>query len=66
MKQVRTSPNEANRIPVPNRVLGMDFSGGVKAGNRIWIAIGHIIENGFRLEDYYQARDLPGDSWGSH
>lgn len=61
-KQAKVSSKEANQIPVPNRVLGIDFSGGVSAGNRIWIAVGYIIGNGFRLEDCYPARDLPGSS----
>lgn len=47
---------------IPNRVLGIDFSGGANAGDLIWIAVGHITGNEFRLEDCYPARDLPRSS----
>ena len=63
MIQAEVSSTETKRLAShPNRVLGIDFSGALNAGNRIWIAIGCVVGNTLRLEDCYPAKDLPGSS----
>ena len=43
-----------------SRVLGVDFSGGKNAGNKIWIAEGVVSANGIEIESCQPARKLPG------
>ena len=44
---------------LPNKIYGIDFSGAKNAGSKIWIASAIIVENALRIEDCYQAKDLP-------
>ncbi len=43
-----------------SRVLGVDFSGAVDAGNRIWIAEATVTGAGIEIQSCRRARDLPG------
>ena len=47
---------------LPSKVYGVDFSGAKKAGSRIWIASALIIRNVLKIEDCFQAKDLPGSA----
>jgi len=47
-----------------HRIYGVDFSGALDAGNKIWVAKGSIRANALRIETCCRARDLPGS--GSH
>ena len=42
------------------RIHGIDFSGAVDAGRRIWIASGVIANGGVRIEECRRAEDQPG------
>ncbi len=42
------------------RVLGVDFSGAVDAGNKIWIADAIVTKTGIEIRSCRRARDLPG------
>lgn len=46
----------------PSRVYGVDFSGAKKAGAKIWITSATIIGDVLKIEDCYQAKDLPGSA----
>ncbi|TAK33859.1 MAG: DUF429 domain-containing protein [Chloroflexota bacterium] len=46
--------------PRPRRIHGVDFSGAVDAGWKIWIASGSVDEDCLRIEDCRRAEDLPG------
>ena len=43
----------------PRRVFGIDFSGGAKAGNKIWIASGWREDAGLTIDTCGRAADLP-------
>lgn len=45
---------------LPSKVYGIDFSGAKKAGTKIWIASGIIVENALQIEDCRQAKELLG------
>lgn len=47
---------------LPSKVYGVDFSGAKKAGSRIWIASALIVRNVLKIEDCFQAKDLPGSA----
>jgi len=42
------------------RIYGIDFSGAVDAGKRIWIASGIVEKDALLIEGCYRAKDLPG------
>ena len=44
------------------RIVGVDFSGAVDAGNGIWLAEGESRGDRFRVDAVFPARDLPGSS----
>lgn len=44
---------------LPNRVYGVDFSGAKKAGTKIWIASALVVKDILKIEDCFQAKDLP-------
>lgn len=46
----------------PSKVYGVDFSGAKKAGSKIWIASALIVRDVLKIEDCFQAKDLPGSS----
>lgn len=46
----------------PSRVFGVDFSGAIDAGTKIWVASGTIVSNILKVEDCLQAKDLPDSS----
>jgi len=45
---------------LPSKVCGVDFSGAKEAGTKIWIASALIVRDALKIEDCYQAKDLPG------
>ena len=47
---------------LPSKVYGVDFSGAKKAGSKIWIASALIVRDVLKIEDCFQAKDLPGSS----
>ena len=47
---------------LPSKVYGVDFSGAKKAGSKIWIASALIVRDVLKLEDCFQAKDLPGSA----
>ena len=52
MKQAMVPSSETDRMPIHvNRVVGIDFSGAVNAGNRIWITIGSILGSKLRISE---------------
>ena len=44
------------------QVYGIDFSGARDAGKRTWIASGRIVRDALRIDECYQACDLPGSA----
>ena len=46
----------------PSCVYGVDFSGAIDAGTKIWIASGTIVENALKVEYCLEAKDLPGST----
>jgi hypothetical protein len=44
---------------LPSKVYGVDFSGAKKAGRKIWIASALIVRDVLKIEDCFQAKDLP-------
>jgi hypothetical protein len=46
----------------PSYVYGVDFSGAKKAGSKIWITGAPIIRDLMKIEDCFQAKDLPSSS----
>lgn len=46
----------------PNRILGVDFSGAVNCGDRIWIATALIERNVLKIQDCCPAKELLGSS----
>ena len=47
---------------LPSKVYGVDFSGAKKTGSKIWIASALIVRDVLKIEDCFQAKDLPGSS----
>ena len=47
---------------LPSKVYGVDFSGAKKAGSKIWIASALIVRDVLKIEDCFQAKDIPGSS----
>lgn len=45
---------------MPRRIFGVDFSGGAKAGNFIWVAEAKRVRNGLTIASCRRAADLPG------
>lgn len=43
-------------------VLGIDFSGAVTAGNRIWISTGQLNKNSLYINECFPGKDLPQSS----
>jgi len=48
--------------PHRDRIIGIDFSGAMDAGRKIWIATCNIISGRLAFEDCFPAKDLPGSS----
>jgi hypothetical protein len=46
----------------PSYVYGVDFSGAKKAGSKIWITSAPIMRDLLKIEDCFQAKDLPSSS----
>lgn len=46
----------------PDKVHGVDFSGGRSAGNNSWIASGSLEEGSLKIDDCRTGSDLPGSS----
>ena len=44
----------------PKHIFGVDFSGAVKAGKKIWISKGRIAGDQLLVEDCFQGKELPG------
>jgi hypothetical protein len=47
---------------LPSKVCGVDFSGAKKAGNKIWVTSALIVEEVLKIEDCFQAKDLPSSA----
>ena len=47
---------------LPSKIYGVDFSGAKKAGSKIWIASALIVRDVLKIEDCFQAKDLPGSA----
>ncbi|MGA7677245.1 MAG: hypothetical protein WCA51_02585 [Dehalococcoidia bacterium] len=47
---------------LPGKIYGVDFSGAKKAGSKIWIASALIVRDVLKIEDCFQAKDLPGSA----
>ena len=45
---------------MPRRIFGVDFSGGAKAGNFIWVAEARRVRKGLTIASCRRAADLPG------
>ena len=44
----------------PNHIFGVDFSGALRAGKKIWISRAKITKERLLIEECFQGKDLPG------